>query len=140
MEYAVAGLLLPRELVAVIQAGKWSPPADPQVYVDTFGELPDHAMFYSLDEMIRQNRSWQSSSVEEVSGNPIEGRSVGIEPVRSVLIGDLGPDMPIALDFRSSEDNPSVLYQTFRGAVVWLRIADNVCELLERLKITGCLS
>ena len=140
MEYAVAGLLLPRELVAVIQAGKWSPPADPQVYVDTFGELPDHAMFYSLDEMIRQNRSWQSSSVEEVSGNPIEGRSVGIEPVRSELIGDLGPDMPIALDFRSSEDNPSVLYQTFRGAVVWLRIADNVCELLERLKITGCLS
>jgi hypothetical protein len=137
MEYAVAGLPLPRELVAVIQAGKWSPPADPQVYIDTFGELPDHAMFYSLGEMIRQNRSWQSSSVEEVFGNPVEGRSVGIEPARSVLIGDLGPDMPIALDFRSSEDNPGVLYQTYRGAVVWLRIADSVCELLERLKITG---
>jgi hypothetical protein len=140
MEYAVAGLPLPRELVAVIQAGKWNPPTDPQVYVDTFGELPDHAMFYSLAEMIRQNRSWQSSPVEEVSGNPVEGRSAGIEPARSVLIGDLGPDMPIALDFRSSEDNPSVLYQTYRGAVVWLKIADSVGELLERLKITGRLS
>jgi hypothetical protein len=140
MGYAVAGLLLPRELVAVIQAGKWSPPTDPQVYVDTFGEIPDHAMFYGLAEMIRQNRSWQSSSVEEVSGNPVEGRSAGIEPARSVLIGDLGPDMPIALDFRRSEDNPSVLYQTYRGAVVWLKIADSVGELLERLKITGGLS
>jgi len=97
-------------------------------------------MFYSLGEMIRQNRSWQSSSVEEVFGNPAEGRSVGIEPARSVLIGDLGPDMPIALDFRISEESPSVLYQTYRGAVVWLRIADSVCELLERLEITGRLS
>jgi len=139
MEYAVAGLPLPRELVAVIQAGKWSPPTDPQVYIDTFGELPDHAMFYNLDEMVRQNRSWQNTSAEEVFGNPIKDRSVGIEPARSVLIGDLGPDMPIALDFRSSEDNPSILYQTYRDAVVWLRIADNVCELLERLKITSRL-
>jgi hypothetical protein len=135
MEYAVAGLPLPRELVAVIQAGKWSPPTDLQVYVDIFGELPDHAMFYSFSEMIRQNSSWQSSSVREVSGNPVKGRSVGIEPARSVLICDLGPDMPIALDFRSSEESPSVLYQTYRDSVVWLKIADSVCEFLERLKI-----
>lgn len=135
MDYAVAGLPLPCELVSVIQAGKWIPPTDLQVYLDIFGELPDHAMCYSLGEMIRQNGPWQSSSAQEVFGDPVEGRSVGIDPARSVLIGDLGPDMPIALDFRSSEDNPSVLYQTYRGAVVWLRIADNVCEFLERLKI-----
>ena len=140
MEYAVAGLSLPRDLVAVLQSGKWSPPADPQVYIDTFGELPDHVMFYGLEEMIRQNSSWQSSSVQEVSGNPVKGHSVGIEPARSVVIGDLGPDMPIALDFRNSNDKPSVLYQRYRGGVVWLKVADTVGELLERLKITGRLS
>jgi len=132
----IAGLPVPRELVEVIQAGMWCPPIDPQIYVDTFGEPPDHALFYDLEEMVRQNRSWQSSSVEEEFGDPVEGRSVGIKPSRSVLIGDLGPDMPIALDFRNSEDNPNVLYRTYRGAVVWVRIADSVGELLELLRIT----
>jgi hypothetical protein len=139
MAHSVAGLPLPRELVEVIQAGKWRPPTDPQVYLDTFGELPDHALFYDLDEMSRQNRSWQDSSVDEEFGHPIEGRSVGIDPARSVLIGDLGPDMPIALDFRDSEDSPGVLYQTFAGVPVWIRIADNVSELLEHLKIISKL-
>jgi hypothetical protein len=131
----IAGLPLPRELVAVIQAGKWCPPTDPQVYIDTFGELPDCPLFYDLDEMSRQNGSWQNSSVEEEFGYPVEGRSVGIDPARSVLIGDLCPDMPIALDFRNSENSPSVLYRTQRGIIVWVRIADSVGGLLERLKI-----
>lgn len=134
--HSIAGLPLPRELVEVIQAGKWRPPIDPQVYIDTFGEPPDHALFYDLNEMSGQNRSWQSSSVEEVFGYPVEGRSVGIDPARSVLIGDLGPDMPIALDFRNSENSPNVLYRTYRGTIVWIRIAESVSELLERLRIS----
>jgi hypothetical protein len=135
MTHSIAGLPIPRELVEVIQAGRWGPPADPQVCIETFGEPPDHALFYDLDEMSRQNRSWQDSSVEEVFGYPVEGHSVGIDPARSVLIGDLGPDMPIALDFRNSESNPAVLYRAFNGIPVWVQIADNVSELLERLKI-----
>jgi hypothetical protein len=135
--HRIAGLPLPRELVEVIQAGRWRPPTDPRVYIDTFGELPDCPLFYDLDEMSRQNRSWQSSSAEEEFGYPVEGRSVGIDPARSVLIGDLCPDMPIALDFRDSETNPSVLYQTCKGIIVWVRIAGSVSELLERLKIAA---
>jgi hypothetical protein len=74
--------------------------------------------------------------VEEVFGYPVPGRSVGIDPARSVLIADLSPDMPIALDFRNSENSPSVLYRTCRRTVVWIRIADSFSELLERLKIS----
>jgi hypothetical protein len=122
--------------VEVIQAGKWRPPTDQQIYIDTFGEPPEHALFYDLDGMARQNGSWQSSSLEEVFGYPIEGCSIGIDPARSVLIGDLGPDMPIALDFRNSTSSPSVLYRAYRGTIVWIRIADSVSELLERLKIS----
>lgn len=81
--HSIAGLPLPHELVKVIQDGKWRPPNDPQVYIDTFGEPPDNAVFYDLDEMSRQ------------------------DPARSVLIGDLGPDMPIALDFRNSASRTS---------------------------------
>ena len=46
MEHSIAGLPIPPGLIAVIQAGKWNPPTDPQVYIDVFGELPDHPMFY----------------------------------------------------------------------------------------------
>lgn len=135
MTHSVAGMMIPRELVKVIRAGRWRPPADPQVYIDTFGEPPDHALFYDLDEMIRQNRLWQDSSVEDVFGRPVAGRSVGIDPAQSVLIGDLGPDMPIALDYRNSKSGPNVLYRTLSGIVVWVLIADSVGELLESLKI-----
>jgi hypothetical protein len=135
MEHSIAGLPIPPGLIAVIQAGKWNPPTAPQVYIDVFGELPDHPMFYGLDQMACENRSWRRSSVEEEFGNPVGGRSVGIDPTRSVLIGDLAPDMPFALDYRDSEESPNVLYRTYRGIIVWVRIADDVDELLERLKI-----
>lgn len=131
----IAGLPLPRELVEAIQAGKWRAPTDPQFYIDTFGELPDCPLFYDLDEMSRQNGSWQSSSAEEEFGYPVEGRSAGIDPARSVLIGDLCPDMPIALDYRNSEKSPGVLYRTHRDIIVWVRIADSVSEFLARMKL-----
>jgi len=92
-------------------------------------------MFYGLDQMARENRSWRRSSAEEEFGNPVGGRSVGIDPTRSVLIGDLVPDMPFALDYRDSEESPNVLYRTYRGIIVWVKIADDVGALLERLKI-----
>ena len=66
-------------------------------------------MFAGKDQMAHENRSWRRSTVEEEFGNPVGGRSVGIDPTRSVLIGDLAPDMPFALDYRDSEESPKCI-------------------------------
>ena len=63
MEHSIAGRPIPPGLIAVIQAGKWNPPTDPQVYIDVFGELPDHPMFYGLDQMACENRFPMTSSL-----------------------------------------------------------------------------
>ena len=65
-----------------------------------------------------------------VYGEVVDGVSVGIDPTKAVLIGDLGTDMPIALDDRASVDAPRVLYLGRGG---WLEVAKNIETLLDRL-------
>ncbi|MFI6540995.1 SMI1/KNR4 family protein [Nonomuraea sp. NPDC050547] len=129
----IGGLPLPPALIALIRAGRWVPPPCERVYLDVFGAEPDHPYFYDLPDMKRQNEFWQRSGTEDVYGSPVEGRSVGIEPSLSIVIGDLGPDMPIALDYRATSTVPRVLHLRFSGSPEWVHIASSVEELISRL-------
>jgi hypothetical protein len=67
-------------------------------------------MFYSADHMQRENQSWPDEEYSGYLGTKDGHYSPGdIDPRQSVLIGDLGPDLPIALDFRRSQERPSLV-------------------------------
>jgi hypothetical protein len=56
-----------------------------------------------------------------------------IDPRRSVLIGDLGIDMPLALDYQLSDDNPRVLYLP-SYASGWIEVAPDISTLLSKIR------
>src|SRR5215475_12051621 len=108
---AVGGLPLPVELLTVLEKGLWRPPADGSILTDVFDDVPEASVF----------------------GHPVEGRSLGIDPHQSIVIADLGPDMPIVLDYRISRESPRVLYLGFSEIPVWIEVASSFSELLHRL-------
>jgi hypothetical protein len=124
----IGGLPLPSDLVSAIRRAIWRPPSDPSVYVSVFGEQAEH-----VDEIERQNVTWQSRASSDVFGEQVVSGSVGIDPTLSVVIGDLGPDMPIALDYRVSRNDPRVLYLGFTSRPTWKVVADNFTYLLRSL-------
>jgi hypothetical protein len=105
--------------------------------MEVFGDPPEHPQFYDLAEIRRQNASWQQVTVEQAFGVPDPGASVGVEPRLSVVIGDLGPDMPIVLDYRISRDEPRILYLGFRPHPSWSVVAVDFASLIRLLGPRG---
>src|SRR3569833_1037549 len=106
------GRPLPDALRAAIEDGRWAPPAD-DVLARVFGDEPQGASYYSLAYMAEENRAWPSveDGLPIYHGSPDPSAPPGdIDPRASVLIGDLGYDMPFALDFRTSREEPRVVY------------------------------
>lgn len=133
----VNGLVIPASLEALIRDGKWRLPTDERVLVDVFGELPEDPIFYDIPDILRQNDLWQNVAIHDIFGEVVEGVSIGIIPRRSLVIGSLGIDMPIALDFRESERDPSVAYLLNSGGPAWVQVAINVDDMLSRLYRNG---
>jgi hypothetical protein len=126
-------MALPESLVGAIRANRWKPPDD-EVLRSLFGDDPVQARFYDLEYLPFENAPWPSETEPFYLGEIDAAVEPGdIDPRRSVLIGDLGPDMPIALDYRPSTDQPIVVYLSTKDAR-WHRIANSVEELMERLE------
>ncbi|GAA0801674.1 hypothetical protein [Spirilliplanes yamanashiensis] len=132
MTLVVNGLPLPAVLVEAIGDGVWRAPAGPEVYVRVFGEEAVAPEFYDERAMRRENDGWADVSRDDFACAPGPGGNLGVDPVRSVIIAGLGPDMPVVLDYRRSPENPRVLY--VRGdRPRWVEVAADVAELLARL-------
>lgn len=54
---------------------------------------------------------------------------------RSIFIGDLGPDMPFALDYRQTNKEPSVIFLSIYGG--WRQVAPTVADLMSSLELGG---
>lgn len=128
---SVGGLALPRALLEVIGGNRWNPPEDVDLIRDVFGDEPDWPQFYDLATMKRQNQFFQNVSAAELEED-IRGsrRGLDVDPVLAVLIGSLGADMPIALDYRPSRNNPRVIYLAGDG---WREVAPDFGALCQRL-------
>lgn len=100
----------------------------PAVVERVFGEAPDSTWkFYCLDEILVETEEWRQEDDSVWFGVPPED----IDPLQSVLIGELGYDRPFALDFRGSL--PVVRFMTADGR--WVQVADSPSELLVALGI-----
>lgn len=138
----VGGLALPLALLLAIKKGRWEAPTRPQTFVEVFGDTASGPVFYSVRGMIQENvpgmineasgfQGWSQEYLAKALGVREEG--VGITPSLAVLIGDLGLDSPIALDYRQSRSAPRVLY--LHPAHGWVEVAPDIETLLRKLGI-----
>lgn len=127
----VGGLPLPGSLLRVIAEGRWRVPRDVEVIRDVFGDDPDWPQLYDVATIIRQNRFFQSKSQAELEEEIVgSGDALGIDPALAILVGSLGADMPIALDYRSSRTNPRIIYLASEG---WREVAPDLETLCHQL-------
>lgn len=134
----IDGLLVPELLVEAEAQGRWvAPVPSAPAYQEVFRDEAVQPVFLPSARM-RANYRWIEAMPEEYRkyylGKPHESRPPGdVDPYRSLLIGDLGPDQPIALDYRRSMREPTVIYL---GTVWdWLEIAPDVGTFLARMKL-----
>lgn len=128
-DVVIGGLLVPARLIALVKAGEWVPPSN-EILLDVFGEIPVRPCFYGERMLHAENDAWHADPGIAGPPQPITEANVGIVVVRSLVIADLGPDMPVVLDYRESITSPRVLYP--RG-LVWTQIAVTFEELSLRL-------
>jgi hypothetical protein len=107
----VNGLPLPRELLGLIEAGRWRCPRD-QAALDRL--FPERSEFccYSFAGMESETGVIYRNQNPMWRGKPDPTHPPGdIDPQFAVLIADLGLgyDQPIALDYRSSLEQPRIL-------------------------------
>lgn len=127
----IGDLDLPRALLEAIGGGRWNPPKNVDRIRDVFGDEPDWPQFYDLATIGGQNQGFQSMSAAELEEDiPGSCRGLDVDPALAVLIGSLGADMPIALDYRLSRDNPRVIYLEDDG---WREVAPDFETLCQRL-------
>lgn len=132
-------LRLPDTAVEAMRSGRWQAPADGGLLRAVFGDEGFFPCFYGADDIARENESWPQVAVDGFLGTADPAAPPGdIDPHRSVLIGDLGPEYPFALDYRTATSpaaEPRVVY--LRGAVEprWATVAPSFGALLESLRL-----
>ena len=133
---SINGLPLPRDLLALIEAGRWRCPADLSG-VDRLFPYRGEFRLYTLDYMPFENRHWLVQRHPFFLGCPDPVKAPGdIDPMLSVLIGDLGVgyDRPIALDYRPSMEDLVVLTLEWSDSAPdsrWVKVASNLREFAE---------
>lgn len=126
----INGLPLPAALVTAIRNDAWTN-FDAATLSQVFKADPEDPCFYTLELMQLENENWPifAKRIPGLCGNPDISRPPGdIDPLLSLLIGDLGPDLPFALDFRTSLLSPRVLFTPTAGR--WVTIAPRIEDLL----------
>jgi hypothetical protein len=117
--------------VSAIESGRWRPPDEISAVCEVFADEPEWVEFYDFAEMVRQNRRFQLMSEEEADHEvPGSSRGLGITPRLAILIGSIGGDMSIALDYRVDRQQPRVIYFGIQG---WREVAPDIESLCLRL-------
>ncbi|MFJ3087740.1 hypothetical protein [Streptomyces sp. NPDC086838] len=98
-----------------------------------FGHAPVRPRFHPFSEIVGMTEWWREGLDEETLrcyfGTSEEFPPPGyISRMETLIIGNLGPDLPFALDYRGSPAEPDVVFLGEQGS--WLTISDTVCGLI----------
>lgn len=129
---SIGELRLPGALVVAMSTGRWPGPIVRQEVERVFKLSAPRPRFFTFDLMQAVNRSWRAGPGVEYVGQASSSSPPGdIDITRSVLIGELGPDQPIALDYRSI--TPRVVVASDDLVSPWQIVAASIEELLVEL-------
>lgn len=107
----INGLPLPRDLLDLIEAGRWKCPAEQSGLDRLFPERSEFCC-YLFGAMAGETTVIHTHDTPMWRGKPDPANPPGdIDPKLAVLIADLGLgyDQPVALDYRTSLEQPRVL-------------------------------
>jgi hypothetical protein len=132
-EVVVNGLRLPPGLVDALRQGSWTELSSSESLATVFDSEPVRPRFFTLDEIVAVNGYWMDESDPAYLGEASEARYPGdIDPKRSLIVAELGPDQLIALDYRRSAA-PEVLFASDDPASPWWLVSRSVDDLLSEL-------
>ncbi|MGW0754822.1 hypothetical protein [Streptomyces sp. NPDC002587] len=138
---SIGSFALPEEIVGSLLAGSWR---FERAAAHRTAVLPDRptaqAVLYSLEAMVQETGHWWAETPEQASlygAGPVAAEGcVSVPVAESVLIGDLGFDMPLALHYRPGEPDPRLMYLP-AGAPGWIEVAPTVRPLTDALPCSG---
>ncbi|MFE5078268.1 hypothetical protein [Streptomyces halstedii] len=133
---SVFGMPLPDCLVGSINDHSWANLAHSPMIESVFGQAPLRAVFHSIPVMVGMTKWWREELDDELLrcyfGTPDESADPGyISRMKTVIIGNLGPDLPFALDYRESPVDPGVVFLGEVGS--WRMIAGSAYDLMRAL-------
>ena len=130
--YSIGSLNLPETLCLALDSGEWPALAHSPALQQVFrGESGRHASFYTVAAIRQENEGWATEKRRAYLGFRGPGACPGdIDPARSVLVADLGPDVLVALDYRASP--PAVIFLPSRSEQ-WFMAARSVEALIAAL-------
>lgn len=130
----INGLKLPDALTRAIESGIWKMPVDRELVQRVFPlERLVEPQLHAAASLELENAHWRDETMASFIGKTGGTVTPGdIDRAQSVIIGDLGPDLPIALDYRSSPERPSVVYLFQDGpwTVRWATAAPDIESLI----------
>ena len=141
------GLDLPRSIVTAIVNNAWSRWPPHFSWPQHFDHSPsDKLELYSLSLMFSENRSWHrqhgAGYPEDLGARDPRFVPGEIDRKQSLIIGEFGTDVPIALDFRGSPSQPTVVYLDSVGQSApgkpemrWIKLHDSIDEFLRAIEI-----
>ncbi|HBF82440.1 MAG TPA: hypothetical protein DD420_21670 [Streptomyces sp.] len=129
----VFDMTLPACLVESIKDRSWMGLANSPRIEAVFGQAPARPGFHSISGMTGMTKWWREELDEETLqcyfGTSEERAAPGyMSRMKTVIIGNLGPDLPFVLDYRESPVDPSVAF--LGEGDFWRRISENVCDLI----------
>lgn len=126
--FHVNGLPLPAALLEAMENGSWRTPDNREVWCSLVPQTEvGRPKLYSLKMIVSENASWRTESYSYYIGQPDAEQSPGdLDPALSLLIADLGPDRPFALDYRESMTQPSVVRLTGHVDTRWIRVTPDI--------------
>ena len=134
-EIEVNGLRLPAALTKALREERWAGLKASPSLATVFGSEPVRPCFFSLEEIVAVNGSWKHEADPVYVGQANSSCYPGdIDPKRSLLVAELGPDQLIALDYRRSADRgPEVLFASDDAWSPWRLVSGSIEELLSEL-------
>ncbi|MCZ9346781.1 hypothetical protein NGM37_54680 [Streptomyces sp. TRM76130] len=130
---SVFDMPLPACLVESLKDRSWMDLANSPRIEAVFGQAPVRPGFHSISGMTGMTKWWREELDEEILqcyfGTSEECAAPGyMSRMKTVIIGNLGPDLPFVLDYRESPVDPSVAFLGEGDS--WQKIAENVCDLI----------
>ncbi|WP_395138519.1 hypothetical protein, partial [Armatimonas sp.] len=133
-------LPIPESLIILIQLGRWQAgyQETPLEHIQRFAP-EEHKLFFDRPPFGKPEGSL--GNLDYFRGEPDEEAPPGdIDFARAVIIGDFGhgSDAPIALDYRKSLDNPSVIryhWSPYGKNNRWVYVASSFEEFAKLLQL-----